>query len=388
MKKRVAALILGLFFILNALPCAALDINPATDRDFDVPCQAAILIDEDSGTVLYEKNADESRPIASITKIMTLLLTFEALEAGKVSLSDIVPVSEHAYHMGGSQIWLEPGEQLTLDEMLKAICISSANDAAVAVAEFIGGSEPVFVERMNARAKELGMQSTTFRNACGLDAEGHLSTARDVAAMSRTILNTCPEVLHYTGIWTDTLRGGATQLINTNKLLRRYEGITGLKTGTTGGAGICISASATRNGLSLIAVILGAPSSADRFDAATTLLDYGFGAYEAAPLPKLEAQPLQITVRGSAAGSVPLDYSALPETVLVEKGSGASLHTELTLPEELEAPVEQGQTLGKAAVYQGEALLEEYEVRAATDAPRMTVRDAIGLLWQSLTGAA
>ena len=160
------------------------------------------------------------------------------------------------------------------------------------------------------------------------------------------------------------------------------------KSGTTGGAGICISASATRNGLSLIAVILGAPSSADRFDAATTLLDYGFGAYEAAPLPKLEAQPLQITVKGSAAGSVPLDYSALPETVLVEKGSGASLHTELTLPEELEAPVERGQTLGKAAVYQGGALLEEYEVRAAADAPRMTVRDAIGLLWQSLTGAA
>ena len=258
----------------------------------------------------------------------------------------------------------------------------------MAVAELVGGSEPAFVEQMNARAASLGMEQTSFRNACGLDAEGHLSTARDVAAMSRTILNTCPEVLHYTGIWTDTLRGGATQLVNTNKLLRRYEGITGLKTGTTGGAGICISASATRNGLSLIAVILGAPSSADRFDAATTLLDYGFGAYEAAPLPKLEAQPLQITVRGSAAGSVPLDYSALPETVLVEKGSGASLYTELTLPEELEAPVEQGQTLGKAAVYQGEALLEEYEVRAAADAPRMTVRDAIGLLWQSLTGAA
>ena len=201
MKKRVAALILGLFFILNALPCAALDINPATDRDFDVPCQAAILIDEDSGTVLYEKNADESRPIASITKIMTLLLTFEALEAGKVSLSDIVPVSEHAYHMGGSQIWLEPGEQLTLDEMLKAICISSANDAAVAVAEFIGGSEPVFVERMNARAKELGMQSTTFRNACGLDEDGHLSTARDVAIMSREMLLNHPEIENYCTAW-------------------------------------------------------------------------------------------------------------------------------------------------------------------------------------------
>ena len=358
----------------------------AAAPQLDLNCRAAILIEQGSGRVLYEKNADERVPIASITKVMTLLLAFEAVHDGRLTMETPVPVSEHAYHMGGSQIWLEPGEHFTLDEMIKAICVSSANDAAVAVAELVGGSEPAFVEQMNARAASLGMEQTSFRNACGLDAEGHLSTSR--AAMSRTILNTCPEVLHYTGIWTDTLRGGATQLINTNKLLRRYEGITGLKTGTTGGAGVCISASATRNGLSLIAVILGAPSSADRFDAATTLLDYGFGAYEAAPLPKLEAQPLQITVRGSAAGSVPLDYSALPETVLVEKGSGASLHTELTLPEELEAPVEQGQTLGKAAVYQGEALLEEYEVRAATDAPRMTVRDAIGLLWQSLTGAA
>ena len=295
----------------------------AAAPQLDLNCRAAILIEQGSGRVLYEKNADERVPIASITKVMTLLLAFEAVHDGRLTMETPVPVSEHAYRMGGSQIWLEPGEHFTLDEMIKAICVSSANDAAVAVAELVGGSEPAFVEQMNARAASLGMEQTSFRNACGLDAEGHLSTARDVAAMSRTILNTCPEVLHYTGIWTDTLRGGATQLINTNKLLRRYEGITGLKTGTTGGAGICISASATRNGLSLIAVILGAPSSADRFDAATTLLDYGFGAYEAAPLPKLEAQPLQITVKGSAAGSVPLDYSALPETVLVEKGSGA-----------------------------------------------------------------
>ena len=359
-----------------------------TPPQLTLPCRAAILIDQTSGTVLYEMNADQTMPIASITKVMTLLLTFEAVHAGRLTMDTAVPVSEHAYHMGGSQIWLEPGEQFTLDEMLKAICVSSANDAAVAVAELVGGSEPAFVQQMNARAAELGMEHTTFRNACGLDTEGHLSTARDVAIMSRTILTTCPEVLHYTGIWTDTLRGGATQLVNTNKLLHRYNGITGLKTGTTGGAGICISASATRNGLSLITVILGAPSSADRFDAATTLLDYGFGAYEAAPLPKLEVQPLQIAVKGSAAGSVPLDYTALPGTVLVEKGTASALHTELTLPQELEAPVEQGQTVGKAAVYQGESLLEEYEVRAAADAPRMTVRDAVGLLWQSLVGAS
>ena len=351
-------------------------------------CRAAILVEQNSGRVLYKKNADEQVPIASITKVMTLLLTFEAVHDGRLTMDTPVPVSEHAYHMGGSQIWLEPGEHFTLDEMIKAICVSSANDAAVAVAELVGGSEPAFVERMNARAAELGMEHTVFHNACGLDTEGHLSTARDVAVMSREILNTCPEVLHYTGIWTDTLRGGATQLVNTNKLLRRYEGITGLKTGTTGGAGVCISASATRNGLSLIAVVLGAPSSADRFAAATALLDHGFGAYEAAPLPPLETQPLQLTVRHSAAGSVPLDYSALPGTILVEKGSASALRAELTLPGELEAPVEKGQVLGHAAVYHNETLLEEYEVRAAADAPEMTFREALGLLWQSLTGAA
>ena len=209
----------------------------AAAPQLDLNCRAAILIEQGSGRVLYEKNADERVPIASITKVMTLLLAFEAVHDGRLTMETPVPVSEHAYHMGGSQIWLEPGEHFTLDEMIKAICVSSANDAAVAVAELVGGSEPAFVEQMNARAASLGMEQTSFRNACGLDAEGHLSTARDVAAMSRTILNTCPEVLHYTGIWTDTLRGGATQLINTNKLLRRYEGITGLKTGTTGGTG-------------------------------------------------------------------------------------------------------------------------------------------------------
>lgn len=307
---------------MNALPCAALDINPATDRDFDVPCQAAILIDEDSGTVLYEKNADECRPIASITKIMTLLLTFEALEAGKVSLSDTVPVSEHAYHMGGSQIWLEPGEQLTLDEMLKAICISSANDAAVAVAEFIGGSEPVFVERMNARAKELGMQSTTFRNACGLDEDGHLSTARDVAIMSREMLLNHPEIENYCTVWMDTLRGGATQLVNTNKLLKSYNGITGLKTGTTGKAGVCISASASRDDLRLIAVVLGSSSGKERFAAATSLLDYGFAMFESALVPIPADAPKTLPVQKGEEPVLELCYTA-PERCLAVKGRAA-----------------------------------------------------------------
>ena len=358
----------------------------AAQPDLTLNCRAVCLIDQDTGTVLYEKNADQQMPIASITKVMTLLLTFEAIHDGRLTLDTLVPVSEHAYHMGGSQIWLEPGEQFTLDEMIKAICVSSANDAAVAVAELVGGSEQGFVQMMNDRAAELGMTNTTFHNACGLDTEGHLSTARDVAIMSRQILTTCPEVLHYTGIWTDTLRGGATQLVNTNKLLRRYNGITGLKTGTTSGAGVCISASATRDGLNLIAVVLGAPSSKDRFEAAATLLDYGFAAWRAAPLPAMEDRPLLIKVKGSAEESVPLEYSALPESILMPKESAAELTAQLTLPDELDAPVQQGQAVGMVRILAGESVLGEYDICAAADAPEMDFGTALGLLWGALTG--
>ncbi len=358
-----------------------------TPPQLTLPCRAANLIDQTSGTVLYEMNADQTMPIASITKVMTLLLTFEAVHAGRLTMDTAGPVSELAYHLGGSQIWLEPGEQFTLDEMLKAICVSSANDAAVAVAELVGGSEPAFVQQMNARAAELGMEHTTFRNACGLDTEGHLSTARDVAIMSRTILTTCPEVLHYTGIWTDTLRGGQTQLVNTNKLLRRYNGITGLKTGTTGGAGVCITASATRDGLNLIAVVLGAPSSKERFEAATTLLDYGFAAYRAAPVPLPQERPLQLKVKGSTEETVPLDYAALPETILIEKGTASALRAELTLPEALAAPVEKGQAVGEVSIFQDDTLLNAYEVKAAAAAPLLAFGGALELLWQCLLGA-
>ena len=248
-------------------------------------------------------------------------------------------------------------------------------------------SGQTLTRRDNARAAELGMTNTTFRNACGLDTEGHLSTARDVAVLSRYLLNTCPELLHYTGIWTDSLRNGQTQLVNTNKLLRRYSGITGLKTGTTSGAGVCISASATRDGLTLIAVVLGSPSSADRFHSATTLLDYGFANYAAAPLPTLPERPLALAVKGSAEDSVPLDYAALPETILIEKGTASALRAELTLPEALEAPVEKGRTVGKVSIFQDDTLLNEYEVKAAADAPLLTFGGALELLWQCLLGA-
>lgn len=261
-KRFIAAALVAVLALAAVLPASASGADPVSEESvptaaaagtsrftmptFDVPAKGAVLMSRDTGEVLYAKNADERMPMASITKVMTLLLTFDALDAGKISMTDIVPVSEHSYSMGGSQIWLEPGEQFTLDEMIRAICVSSANDAAVAVAEYVGGSEPVFAEMMNKKAEELGMVNTHFVNACGLDTENHYSSAHDVAIMSREMLTKHPEITKYTTIWTDSLRGGQTQLTNTNKLLKRYAGIDGLKTGTTGGAGVCISASAVR----------------------------------------------------------------------------------------------------------------------------------------------
>lgn len=370
MNKRAVTLLLCLMLaalsILRGFTASAAEFTPATTADFDVPCAAAILVDEDSGTVLYEKNADARRPIASITKVMTLLLTFEALEAGKISLDDFVPVSEHAYHMGGSQIWLEPGEEMTLNDMLKAICISSANDAAVAVAEYVGGSEPAFAEMMNARAAELGMTNTHFVNACGLDEPEHLSTARDVAVMSREMLLHHTEVRDYCSIWMDTLRGGATQLVNTNKLLKSYSGITGLKTGTTGKAGVCISASAERDGLRLIAVVLGAASGKERFQAASTLLDYGFSHFESAAAELPADAPLSLPVERGTAESVALTYTA-PERCLMPKGESSTLQVALDLPQKLAAPIRAGETVGTVKISNGSAELASYPVTAVQD---------------------
>ena len=370
MKKKIVLAVLCLLLAVTAVLRSYADAIPGVQaagvQDFDVPCAAAVLIDEDSGTVLYEKNADERRPVASITKVMTLLLTFEALQAGKISLTDIVPVSEHAYHMGGSQIWLEPGEQLTLQEMLKAICISSANDAAVAVAEFVAGSEPAFVDAMNARAAALGMTATHFANACGLDEEGHLSSARDVAVMSREMLLHHPEVREYCTVWMDTLRGGKTQLVNTNKLLKSYPGITGLKTGTTGKAGVCIAASAERDGLRLIAVVLGAASGKERFEAAKTLLDYGFAHYDSAEVTLPDDAPEELPVQRGTAETAALDYAA-PERLLVPKGEGRDLQTKILLPDTLQAPVQQGSPVGSWQLLRGETVLQELPICAAQD---------------------
>ena len=369
--------------LASALPAFAQQEQRFEQPAFDVPCKAAMLISQDTGEILYQKNADQQLPIASITKVMTLILTLEALHAGKISMSDTVPVSQHAFSMGGSQIWLEPGEIFTLDEMVKAICVASANDAAVAVAEFVGGSEPAFAEMMNQKAQELGMTNTVFKNACGLDEAGHLSTARDVATMSREMLQTYPEIQQYTTIWTDSLRKGETQLTNTNKLLKRYEGITGLKTGTTGGAGVCISASAERNGLRLIAVVLGAASSTERFDAATALLDYGFANYEMATCPVPEDAPQTLPVERGIQSEATLQYPQ-GEGVLMKKGESANLQTYVELPQMLTAPLAQGQAVGKVVLKAGEEILGEWPITVQQEISEITFESSLGILYKTL----
>ena len=336
----------------------------------------------DTGDILYEMQADDEVPIASITKVMTLLLTLEAVEAGKVSMTDIVPISEHAYNMGGSQIWLEPGEQFTLDELVKAICVCSANDAAVAVAEFVGGSEEAFAEMMNQKAAELGMTHTHFVNACGLDAEGHYSSARDVARMSVELLRH-PKILEYSQIWMDSLRGGETQIVNTNKLLKTYPGTTGLKTGTTSKAGVCIAATAQRGGMNLLAVVLGSNSGKERFESASTLLDYGFATYELAQFPAIEGQAASLGVTGGVARTAPLRYF-VPQTLLVAKGEGAGLTATVQLSGALAAPVAAGTQAGTVTLKSGDTVLAEYPVTVAQDVPKMDFSSAMQRMLQAV----
>ena len=348
-----------------------------------LPVKSAILIDQNTGTVRYEMNADEKLPPASITKIMSLLLFMEALDSGKIALTDTVTCSEAAAGFGGSQIWLEPGEQMTLDDMLKAICISSANDAAVAVAEYVGGSETAFAEKMNVRAYELGMTNTHFVNACGLDEAGHLSTARDVALMSREMLLHHTEVRDYCSIWMDTLRGGATQLVNTNKLLKSYRGITGLKTGTTGKAGVCISASAERDGLRLIAVVLGSASGKERFQAASTLLDYGFAHYESAAAALPGDAPQTLPVEHGTAATIPLNYES-PGHCLMPKGEGGTLEAVVELPASLSAPVAAGDQVGLLKILHQGTEMCSYPITAAQNVDALSFRYCLRLLAQSL----
>ncbi|MBQ4128923.1 MAG: D-alanyl-D-alanine carboxypeptidase [Ruminococcus sp.] len=359
----IFVLVFAFMFCTLSFPASALTQE-------EIPSPSAILIEPNSGKILFEKNADESRACASITKVMTLLLIMEAIEDGKISYDDVVTTSEHAKSMGGSDIWLEVGEQMTVDEMIKATAVASANDAAVALAEHLCGSESDFVLKMNERAKELGMKNTVFKNCNGLDEEGHLTSAYDVALMSAQLIKH-EKIFDYTTIWIDTLRDGETQIVNTNKLLKSYDGITGLKTGTTGQAGSCISATATRGDMSLVAVVLGSSTGIERFKDAASLLDYGFANYEVLNFSANDSKLKNIKVKDGMQSEAKLECVGA-KSLVIEKGSSKNVEKNIKLKEELTAPVKKGDKAGTLEFTLDEKTVAKFDIVAKEDIDKIS----------------
>ena len=339
MKKLAAALLAAALLVL---PAQAVSGAPTVDA------AAAVLMEKETGAILYEQNAHDKLEPASVTKVMTLLLVLEAIDDGRLALDDMVTVSAHAASMGGSQVYLKEGEQMSVDDMLKAVAVVSGNDAAVALAEHLAGSEEGFVEQMNQRAAELGMADTCFVNCTGLPAAGHLTSAHDIAVMSRALIQH-PKIRDYTTIWMDSIRGGQFQLANTNKLVRFYEGATGLKTGSTDAAGYCLSATAERDGMELIAVVLKAKTSEQRFESAKSLLNFGFANYTLTDVYPGQALPPVDVLLGEQDTVQPV--LAQSSRILVDKAQLNDVTSELRLCENVEAPVEQGQVLGTITAY-------------------------------------
>lgn len=339
--------------------------------------ESAILVDLDTGKMLYEWNADEVLPPASITKIMTLLLVIEAAERGEVQYSDMVTASEHACSMGGAQIYLKVGEQMSVEELIKAVSIASANDAAVALAEHIAGSESLFVAKMNERAQELGMTQTTFQNACGLDAENHVTTARDIARMSVELCKH-EKAFAYSTTWMDSVRNGAFQLVNTNKLIRTYRGMTGLKTGSTGKAKCCLSATATREDVSLCAVVMGCETGAIRFESAAALLDYGFATFERVNLTDSIELP-EIRIQYGTEESVQ-PVCASDTSVLLARGKKERLQQTVEISEEVNAPIRAGEEVGTIVITCGEEEIARVPIVVQTAVERLTWLQAFSRL--------
>lgn len=337
--KKLLSVFLCLFFLPVCIPVHAEPVAP------ELTAPSAILMEASTGQILYEKNSHDRRPPASVTKIMTMLLVMEAIDSGKISMDDMVRCSEKAASMGGSQVYLEPGEEMSVRDMLKAVAVASGNDAAAALGEFLAGSIEGFVAMMNDRAKELGMNDTHFVNCNGLDDPEHLTSAFDIALMSRELISH-PGIFEFTTIWMDSLRGGKFGLVNTNKLIRFYEGATGLKTGSTGNAKFCLSATAKRNGMDLIAVVLGAPSSKERFADASGLLNFGFANFAIANslITAEELQPVKV-LKGQKE-EVALETPG-GCNVLVSKAKIGSIEKQITLPETVEAPIQAGEKLGE-----------------------------------------
>lgn len=376
MFKKIIAVLLTFCMLFTVIPICSISANALSEEEISAP--SAILMDYETGKILFEKNSHDIRACASITKIMTLCLIFESIDSGKISYDNIVTTSPHAAAMGGSDIWLVEGEQMNVNDLIKAIVVASANDAAVAMAEYISGSEEAFVAQMNEKAKELGLNDTTFKNCNGLDEDGHLTSAYDVALMSRELM-THEDVYNYTSIWLDYLRDGATQIVNTNKLLKSYDGITGLKTGTTTQAGACISATAQRDGLNIIAVVLGAESTTDRFTDATTLLNYGFANYSCVTPKEPEESVSEVNVTKGMESSV-LVKCDISGKFLMEKGAEESITSEIKVKEEVEAPVKQGQELGRIVYKSNDVVLGEYPIVAVSDVEQINFRGVFSIL--------
>ena len=369
-RKPLCALLISslLFCWILALPAQADELT--------VTAPSVVLMEVSTGQVLFEKESHAVRPCASITKVMTLCLTFEAIQAGKLNLTDTLTASAHAASMGGSDIWLKEGEQMTVDDLIKATVIMSANDAAVVLAENVAGSEEAFVQKMNEKAQALGMADTVFKNCNGLDEEGHVTSAHDVALMSRELLK-YPKIQDYTLTWIDYVRGGATQLVNTNKLIRSYNGITGLKTGTTSQAGSCITATAERDGLGLIAVVLGADSTDNRFADARALLDYGFGGWSVTipEAPALEPAP----VAGGMAPTVAVKAGESPK-ILMKAADSQSVQQEVQMQADIAAPIQRGDVLGQVVYSSSGKTLAQVPITAAEDVEAITFGSAFRYL--------
>lgn len=359
-----------------AVPIDSAVTDAAIGTKLDIKAKSAILMEVNTGKILYEQNMDEKLPPASITKIMALLLVMETIDSGKMSVEDVITASEHACSMGGSQIWLEPGETMTVDDLLKAAVIASANDATVALGEQIAGSEEGFVAMMNAKAQELGMTNTHFINATGLDADGHISSAHDVAIMSAELIKH-DLIKKYSTVWMDSLRDGESELVNTNKLVRFYEGTTGLKTGTTSGAGYCLSATAERNGLELVAVIMSGDTSSDRFNGAKKLLDYGFANYSYATIePQLETTETNVNngVQKTVKITAPNNFGAL-----LKKSEAQAVTQQMILKQNLTAPIKKGDVIGAVEYYLNDEVIGSVDIIAGETVGKMSFWTAF--LW-------
>ena len=373
MKRMFAMMLVLLTLVVLPFPVQAADLKVAG--------KSSLLMDVETGTVLQEHNAHEKLAPASVTKIMTMLLIMEAVDSGKIAMTDMVTASEAAAAKGGSQIFLKAGETMSVTEMLKSIAVSSANDCACAMAEHLAGSEEAFVARMNERAAELGMQDTHFVNCTGLDddpeAEKHRTSAYDIALMSRELLKNHPDIKKFTTIWMDTVRNGTFGLSNTNKLVRFYQGATGLKTGFTSGAGYCLSATALRDGMELIAVVMGADTSANRNAACKQLLDYGFANYTVITPELPETEPVAVKL-----GREKTVEAVLGDTggILLDKARKSGISMELSVEESVTAPVSRGQRLGTLTVKTGEQILKQVPLVAAEGVQRMTFGDLFGMV--------